>query len=328
MKKIVSFLTSMKTAVGLFIFISAVSVFGTVISQEAADRLIYKSPWFMAILFFLAASTVMCVQKRLPVTRSNFYSILAHAGIPVILAGGLIGSVWGIKGMMHIEEGQELSAIMTTAHKEEALPFSVRLISFSVEPYQQAVSHRLVFYNEKGKKAGFINFNGSGVYTASKKIRDIGITEIYSDFVLAEAGKPANRTDRWENPAVKISFGGEEGWLFAKYPSFHGTRLWNGYHIIYEPRISGGGIRAYTSRVSIQENGSVVVREANIGVNSPLTHRGWVIYQHSYDAENEGWTGLMFKKDPGVNIAYTGFILLICGLFGIYFTKYGTRKGG
>ena len=123
-----------------------------------------------------------------------------------------------------------------------------------------------------------------------------------------------------------IKAGDEKGWLFARYPDYHGSRLWPGdIGIIYRPEFEGGSIKNYISDVSLTEKGKEVFA-GEVKVNAPLRYRGYVIYQHSYDEENSEWSELYVKKDPGIPLVYIGFLLLCGGMLIIVFKRLRGRR--
>lgn len=77
-------------------------------------------------------------------------------------------------------------------------------------------------------------------------------------------------------------------------------------------------IKDFKSKLEIIEGDSVVLTKT-IEVNDPLIYKGWTIYQADYNPDDLAWSGLYIKKDPGIGIVYTGFILLIAGIACILF---------
>jgi cytochrome c biogenesis protein ResB len=90
-------------------------------------------------------------------------------------------------------------------------------------------------------------------------------------------------------------------------------------------------VKSYVSEITILDGAGREVKKAALKVNQPLTHRGYTIYQSSYDRESHGWTGLQVVADPGLWVVYAGFALLLAGVvFIFYFKPYLRRrkKGG
>ena len=62
------------------------------------------------------------------------------------------------------------------------------------------------------------------------------------------------------------------------------------------------------------DHGGELVETKIIEVNHPLTYKGYMFYQHSYDKEHEEYTILEVNKDPGWWWVMLGFVLLTLGL--------------
>ncbi|MBI3987702.1 MAG: cytochrome c biogenesis protein ResB, partial [Lentisphaerae bacterium] len=147
------------------------------------------------------------------------------------------------------------------------------------------------------------------------------------------------------NPAILVEIEGRElrvsRWLFANHPEFdmpHSTsakaaadmstsasgkdqegklslryRSAGGAHLQARPDGTKRDIRSYKSELQLLENGKVV-REKTIEVNSPLSHRGYTLYQSGYNPEDLTWSTLQVVRDPGVPVVYAGFLCMIGGL--------------
>ena len=88
---------------------------------------------------------------------------------------------------------------------------------------------------------------------------------------------------------------------------------------------TGDSIKHFTSKLRIVENGQTVA-EKTIRVNDPLKHRGYAIYQSSYDPEAGEFSGLQIVKDPGIPVVYSGFGALCFGVIFIFYIKPFLRK--
>ena len=58
-----------------------------------------------------------------------------------------------------------------------------------------------------------------------------------------------------------------------------------------------------------------------IEVNKPLVREGFYFYQASYDPENESWTGLQVKKNPGGGLLLAGFLILLAGVIFTFYVR-------
>lgn len=301
----------MKLAVGLFVVISGASLAGTLMPQEAANRAIYGSLWFIILLGLLLLNALACVLRR-KVTPKNAGSFIMHLGVPVIMAGAITGIITGFSGEVMLAEGQGVDKIKGVK-KEISLPFTLRLEKFCLDRHPVKARH---FISSRGETGGWKRheFEGAGSVINVEGIdADVKIIALFPDFVMGEDRKPATRSDDWNNPAAQIDAGDGPSWLFSKYSDFHGTRTWGGVFLKYECEITGGGIKEFRSDVSVVENGKVKLKKT-VKVNDPLKYRGYTVYQASYDEKTLKSSGFIVKKDPGVPVVYAGFLLLCLGM--------------
>ena len=79
-------------------------------------------------------SIFFCVQKG---RFSHFGVYIVHLSFLVLIAGAIIGSVFGIEGYVNITEGETIKSINLRAGNQSLpLPFSVRCDKFTVEFYE------------------------------------------------------------------------------------------------------------------------------------------------------------------------------------------------
>ncbi|HHT9136366.1 MAG TPA: cytochrome c biogenesis protein ResB [Candidatus Wunengus sp. YC60] len=120
-----------------------------------------------------------------------------------------------------------------------------------------------------------------------------------------------------EGPGGKV-----EDWIFSgnQYATWYTD---NNFALVYES--TGESVKHFTSKLRIEENGQTVA-EKTIRVNDPLKHKGYVIYQSSYDPEAGTFSGLQIVKDPGIPVVYSGFGALCFGVVFIFYIKPFLRK--
>ena len=162
-----TFLSSLKLTIALLILLAALSVIGTVITQNATEAEylqryseetyyifkglglldMYHSWWFIGVLILLAINLIACSVKRLPgvwrhvrEAKSGYARLgtyLTHLSVLLILVGGLIGAVWGAKGYVEIPEGETMKGVLLRKFQwmMQPLRFEVRCDAFRVDFY-------------------------------------------------------------------------------------------------------------------------------------------------------------------------------------------------
>ena len=83
-----------------------------------------------------------------------------------------------------------------------------------------------------------------------------------------------------------------------------------------------GRVKRFRSDVAVIEAGKIVARRA-IEVNRPLRWKGHALYQFGYSPEDPARSQLLVSRDPGVPLAYAGFLLLVCGLAWVFLEGLG-----
>jgi len=173
---LINFLSSLKLTIPLLIVVAALSIIGTVITQNATEGEylqrysketyyifkglgifdMYHSWWFIGVLILLAINLIACSVKRLPgvwrqvlKTKSGYARLgtyLTHLSVLLILVGGLIGAVWGFKGYVEITEGEIVEDIFLNNPQQQMRPlgFQVRCDAFRVAFYPDGAPREYV----------------------------------------------------------------------------------------------------------------------------------------------------------------------------------------
>jgi len=180
------------------------------------------------------------------------------------------------------------------------------------------------------------------VYIKDKRVVETMPWELEKKYAIADTGNQltvANyfpsfdfkkevikKSDTVGTPAIYVEVDGPSGkaddWLFSnnQYATWYTD---NNFALVYES--TGESVKHFTSKLRIEENGQTVA-EKTIRVNDPLKHRGYVIYQSSYDPEAGNFSGLQIVKDPGIPVVYSGFGALCFGVIFIFYIKPFLRK--
>ena len=82
-----------------------------------------------------------------------------------------------------------------------------------------------------------------------------------------------------------------------------------------------GQVKEWRSHVSILDSRNNETISQIIKVNTPLSYRGWTIYQASYDEKYPHWSGLIVSKDVSMYFVWPGFVLLFLGLVFHFYVK-------
>ena len=107
---IFQFFASLKLAVVLLAVLIIASVVGTICEStfdaKVARAYVYGAPWFNVWLVLLGANLIVSALSRWPWKKHHVAFLVTHLGIITLLAGSLIGRLWGIEGTITLFKGE------------------------------------------------------------------------------------------------------------------------------------------------------------------------------------------------------------------------------
>jgi hypothetical protein len=104
------FFASLKLAVVLLAVLIVAAIAGTIYESsfdaKVARAYVYGAPWFNFWLMLLAANLTVSALSRWPWRKHHVAFLITHLGIITLLAGSLIGRIWGIEGGITLFKGE------------------------------------------------------------------------------------------------------------------------------------------------------------------------------------------------------------------------------
>lgn len=232
--------------------------------------------------------------------RKAFFSVyFVHFSMVLILIGGLIGAIWGYRGNMIILEGQISNRVRPFRGEEPIfLDFALKLNKFTLELYpngipKEYISNVTVIDGNKRINAIIkvnhpFKYKGISFYQAS--YNEIPKFILY----IKEKNKTYELTSM-----VPINVDNYSIFL-DKYMRHYG------FILIYITVFDQNTGKQYSTYLVKGIPNILKLGEKEYHINVKKME---VIYL----------TGLQVKKDPGIILVYSGFILMILGLFWVYF---------
>jgi cytochrome c biogenesis protein len=241
---------------------------------------------------------------------------IVHFSILILLAGALIGSIFGFEGYINLPEGQATShVLLTNSDQPYELGFTVRCDAFSVSFHESGqpkeyrsrltildgermIRQQDILVNKPLRYQGIRIFQSS-YGTASAK--NISLT-----FTSRETGLEYRRTVDLGVPVVIPEGLGTftANRLISEY-------LFQGQHNIGETllgTLTRGDQREIVA-LPLKFSGFDKMRQGDV-----------VISVSGMDPVY--FTGLHMRKDPGVPLVYAGFLLLIAGIYVTFFLSH------
>ncbi len=333
--KIWKFLSSIKLAISLLAIIALFSLIGTFIPQNEDPSFyiskygdsgyralsntgltdVYSSWWFILFIVLFSLNLTACLLSRFSLKSRSMGTLISHISILLILAGALIGMLYGQKGYVRIEQGEEVNSFIDRDRRVD-LGFSLKLNNFiyseNIDPKE-----KLLVYFGKGQEpiAGIPTEVGTESEIANTGYK-VKILRYLPDFAMDMSTKEvASRSAKANNPAIEVELKGKDGaqqrfWVFARFPDIH-QKITGDLDFVYQ--WANRQPKDFISKVTVIKDDKEMLSK-DIRVNFPLTFAGYTFFQSSYDADHLNWTGLKVVKDPGVGVVYLGFGLLILGL--------------
>ncbi len=257
---------------------------------------------------------------------AHFSVYVVHFSLVIIIIGALVGAIWGFRGNMSILEGEESNIVQPLRKKDPIqLDFKVRLNKFILETYpngmpKEYISNVTIIDGNKTLDA-IIKVN------APVKYKDITLYQASYNVIPIFAFRFKINNKVYETNLTKLEpFTTEDGLSIAitDYGQAHGliyVKLW----ILDEIERMEKQVLALMGSVGMQDVGELpnmlcFGESQGMFPCNTIEVGKHIIEAKLKDIPSEMYvTGLQAKKDPGVFIVYVGFILMMLGLFFVYY---------
>jgi len=255
---------------------------------------------------------------------SRWMVYLVHLSVLLILIGALIGSLAGFKGFMNIAEGSASQEVrLYRGNRTITLPFEVRCDDFDVSFYDMGApkeyrSELTIIDGGKDVVKGSIIVNDPLTYA--------GITLYQSSYgaILKQAEVELLDKESGATHQMVLPFG--EAKIIPGTSDY--IRI-----VDYQQNMGqfGPAVGIAVQREGQQPKGSWIL------VKMPQFHGNKIDKYHINVIETTDgyYTGLQVKKDPGVWVVYTGFIVMMLGIGMTFYSSHrklwiwaGSAKSG
>ncbi len=313
----------------MVVLLIILSIYGAFLGSNQAKSF-FNSPalsvyWLAFIALLAAAFAAFHRLIRLPGL------LLIHAGCIFILTGALWGSSTGLKiynwffatdkiqaGQMVIfEGGAENHVRLENSSRTKELPFYIRLKDFRIEYYKLEY---LEILTHRGRSK--IPVEVGAIWSIDPNLGTMTIVRVFENLKVSIDGDKETIIDDPRpgyNPALEVRIKKSDGsvitrYVFERFPDY----IYPGDKFLLRYQRS---VRDYISDIQVIKDGDVVAEKA-IEVNHPLHFGGYHFYQSSYDDQAHRYTVLSVVSDAGLNLVYTGYLMLGVGVFWHFWLRH------
>ena len=328
--QLVRWLTKVPASISSIVLVTMLVMIMGIIPQVTSQNNIINnlglnhitSNWaFLLILFqFLTCLGLISIKRILQFKWSNFGFILNHVGLFLALIAGILGTGDLQRLSINVYEGKP-SWIATDAQKTKIeLPFAFYLNDFLIDEYNPKLA---LVDNNTGS---VVHNDGKNLYLVEK-----GETYYFNNFevkineFLSTSGRIGNRYEPVNEigspPSAFISVKNTEtdsiqsGWISSgsfRYP-YESFKISEDYSMV----MTIPEVEKFSSDIDILTKDGERISTI-LEVNKPFEHKGWKIYQLSYDDKKGKWSELSvleLVKDPWLPLIYIGIFMMIAGAF-------------
>ncbi len=271
-------------------------------STVSTDELETKTRTLMHSLAGEPSITVREGKRYLAAQRGRYArlgTVAVHVSILFILAGGLIGAIWGFAGQMMITEGTKTNTVALYDGGTKTIPFAIGCDDFSVSFYENGMpkeyrSDVTVLEGEKKVLSAAIKVNEPLRYRGVKFCQaTYGIAEAH-DFKVAVRDIATGQ----EKPLTLA--------LMKKAPLPNGEASFAAARFAPDFQGRGPALLGVLLKPGQPHDIFWLFR------GESAEHGGYIFSFHDFTARF--YTGIQVGSDPGVPLVWAGFILLLLGL--------------
>ncbi|WP_104697039.1 MULTISPECIES: cytochrome c biogenesis protein CcsA [unclassified Helicobacter] len=289
-----------------------------------ANAVVYRTWWFNLLHIYFAIAVIATLFKFKQWKRRKYANLLLHLSFVFIIIGAGITRFFSFEGMMHIREGDTSSYI--TASESTLNIFAIK----NKEKQFGFLEIPLVATSKNFSKKQTIEFFGKDLVLSNFKVKKLNHNKkddaleisfsaeydgVNQSFNIVGGKSIDSKFDRnyfkdiqffinWGPRTINLPFQIKlNQFVLDRYPGSHSPS-------------------SYASEVEILDDQNRVIKPYRIYMNNVLDFDGYRFYQSSYDSDEKG-TILSVNKDPGKNMTYLGYIMLILGAIGLLFEKNG-----
>lgn len=317
---------------------------------------IFHSLWFGCLIALFGAAVINSALLRWPLKLRNAGFFVCHVGLLTSLLGAALSSYFAVRGRVEMfADGSTVNSIYVTKNGQvkvaaydaggqpvpvvEKLGFDLRLDQFDLVRY--ATEYRIGYYEPRFLGDGRVEWRLKASFDPEENVKHLlpggnafTIRKLWAEYQPGNdgAGRLAKAAPGQEmrNPAAVLEVR-VEGEATTSNPLVAHSQ--SNFLAVPPGSPNPRGFLAFERREdeakSYQSHVTAIAgatqQKALVSVNDPFTFSGWTFYQVNYDPKNPKYSGLEAVHDPGVQFVFAGFVLIMVGVFYMFYVETRLR---
>ena len=287
-----------------------------------AKALIYNASWFNFLHLYLLVVLIGCFITSKAWQRKKYASLFFHASLIFIILGAGVTRYFGFEGVMHIREGQKSNFILSN---ETYINILAKDSEGKVEQY--AILANLIAGESLSEKLSVL---GKPLKLKVLEVQKLSMDkkDPTSKMVISLDYPPFSNEIELiggigiEGEPIVLQSDGVElalSWGVKKILLPFSIALKDFQLDRYPGSMSPS---SYASEVVVIDDVQKIEKPFRIFMNNVLDYGDYRFFQSSYDRDEQG-TILSVNNDPGKNLTYIGYAILILGSIWLLLDKGG-----
>jgi len=268
-------------------------------------------------------------------SRLGVYAV--HLSVLFMIFGGIIGSFFGFDGYVQITEGQQTNSIIVNQNQKMELPFAIRCDDFSVSFYKNGapsefkstlslIQNGRVFLTESILVNHPLRYEGINIFQSSYGTITPEYKKEMPETVILFFQNPQSRLQYPIKAKMNQRVELPEGQGFCTIQNYQSSYRFSGHSLgptltlLIERRSPNTTNATFTPQVvmiPVQYENFDRMRQGHFTIS--------VMNESDFrlpESEKRYYTGLQVTKDPGICFVYTGFTIMLLGIFVTFFISH------
>lgn len=287
-----------------------------------AKALIYNTSWFNFLHLYLLVTLIGCFITSKAWQRKKYASLFFHSSLIFIILGAGVTRYFGFEGVMHIREGQKSNFILSN---ETYINLLAKNSDGEVEQYSilanliagESLSEKISVFGKplKLKVLEVQKLSMDKRDPTSKMVISLDYPPFSDEIELIGGIGIEGEPMVLQNDDVELAL----SWGVKKILLPFSIALKDFQLDRYPGSMSPS---SYASEVVVIDDVQKIEKPFRIFMNNVLDYGDYRFFQSSYDRDEQG-TILSVNNDPGKNLTYIGYAILILGSIWLLLDKGG-----